>query len=213
MMEIENLPIDSILADPANPRLHPPRSVEVVKASIARFGFRQPLVVNRKTARLEAGHARLEAAKQLGMDTVPCLVVEDDEVTASAYQIADNRSQEHSVWDQPALLSALDALHAEDALDEAVGWGMEELDRLRAEVEAGTGIAVAGDGEWQGMPEFVQDDLGAWKTIQVHFASAEDYRLFAQAIGQSLTEKTRSIWYPPAPIGRYADKRYTSDES
>jgi hypothetical protein len=65
--------------------------------------------------------------------------------------------------------------------------------------------------EWEGMPEFEQEDKTAIQSIHVNFKSREDVNRFAELIGQKLTEKTRSIWYPLAEIERYADKRY-SDE-
>lgn len=65
---------------------------------------------------------------------------------------------------------------------------------------------------WRGMPEFVQDDLEPWKSIQVHFASREDMNDFATLIGQRLTGDTRSVWFPQAEIGRMVDKVFI-DES
>ena len=72
--------------------------------------------------------------------------------------------------------------------------------------------------EWQGMPEFVQEDQSPTKQIIVSFASYDDMRAFGELIGQKLTPNTQSVWYPKAEIGRYADKRYvdgggTTDES
>jgi hypothetical protein len=52
--------------------------------------------------------------------------------------------------------------------------------------------------EWEGMPEFENKDLSAYKSIHVNFACQADYDAFSELIGQKLTEKTRSIWYPPA---------------
>jgi len=51
---------------------------------------------------------------------------------------------------------------------------------------------------WKGMPEFEQEDLSPAKSITVNFASMNDYEKFASLVGQKLTEKTRSIWYPQA---------------
>lgn len=62
--------------------------------------------------------------------------------------------------------------------------------------------------EWKDMPEFHQEDLTSWKAVTVHFRNYEDLQAFAAAIGQPLTTETRSLWYPPATIGRYANKRY-----
>ena len=50
--------------------------------------------------------------------------------------------------------------------------------------------------QWQGMPEFEQEDKKTYKTIYVHFRNEEDYKEFEQLIGQKLTKKTKSIWHP-----------------
>jgi hypothetical protein len=62
--------------------------------------------------------------------------------------------------------------------------------------------------EWTGMPEFVQEDLAPWKSVLVHFENREALEAFARLLGQTITERTRSIWYPEAEIGHFADKRY-----
>lgn len=74
-------------------------------------------------------------------------------------------------------------------------------------------LTLLGDAEWwkddwRGMPEFVQQDLSPWKTVYVHFESADDLRKFAETVGQTITERTRSIWFPQAEIGRFANKAW-----
>jgi hypothetical protein len=64
---------------------------------------------------------------------------------------------------------------------------------------------------WNGMPTFNQKDLTSFKSIIVHFATESDYREFGKLVGQKLTYKTRSIWYPEAEIGRMMDKLIVSD--
>jgi hypothetical protein len=64
--------------------------------------------------------------------------------------------------------------------------------------------------EWVGMPEFKQEDQTAWKTVQLHFRNREDMEAFGRLVGQKMTSGIRSIWFPEAQIGRYADKRHTS---
>jgi hypothetical protein len=66
--------------------------------------------------------------------------------------------------------------------------------------------------KWAGMPDFEQEDLESWGAVKVHFKDREARDSFADLIGQALTERTRSIWFPPAEIGRYADKRYATEE-
>lgn len=65
---------------------------------------------------------------------------------------------------------------------------------------------------WQGMPEFIQEDLGPFKTIYVHFESREDMEKFSKLTGQKIGMDTRSIWFPEATIERYANKRYIDAE-
>ena len=66
--------------------------------------------------------------------------------------------------------------------------------------------------EWQGMPEFVQEDLSPYKTIMVHFENEEAMESFAKLVDQTINLRTKSIWYPKAEIGHFFDKRYV-DES
>jgi hypothetical protein len=68
--------------------------------------------------------------------------------------------------------------------DKLIEWGMDFL---------ADGIDPAE--EWQGMPSFEQEDKTSFQSIHVHFKSAEEVAEFGVLIGQSLTDKTRSIWY------------------
>lgn len=54
--------------------------------------------------------------------------------------------------------------------------------------------------EWQGMPEFDNEAIEAYKTIKVHFKSKPDYDDFAELIDQPLTDKTIYIYYPRQPV-------------
>ena len=64
--------------------------------------------------------------------------------------------------------------------------------------------------DWKDMPEFKNDDLTSWKSIIVHFENENDLKNFSKLLGQKLTYKTRSIWFPEAEIGRM-DKIYITD--
>jgi len=61
---------------------------------------------------------------------------------------------------------------------------------------------------WKGMPEFDQKDKTAFRHIVMNFKSNKDAEKFGDLIGQHVTEKTRSMWFPPDEIGTIADKRY-----
>lgn len=67
--------------------------------------------------------------------------------------------------------------------------------------------------EWQGMPEFVMDDLTPEKSILVHFKSMEDAKAFGELVGTPVHLSTQSIWFPKAKIGHMVDKRYIQEDS
>lgn len=120
------VPIESLNPDPANPRRHPERNLAAIKASLARFGQRQPLVVQEEGMVVRAGNGRLEAAQALGWTELAAIVVPEPAVEATAYAIADNRTAELAEWDQPALGEILVSLG--DL--EATGFTDEERDTL-----------------------------------------------------------------------------------
>lgn len=65
---------------------------------------------------------------------------------------------------------------------------------------------------WKGMPEFNQEDLKPFSSLTVNFQTAEDLHKFSKLIGQALTAKTRSIWFPEVGEDKYMDKRYYDKE-
>ena len=68
--------------------------------------------------------------------------------------------------------------------------------------------------EWEGMPEFIQEKKeDCYRKITIRFRNEDDYQEFSKLIGQNLTERTKSVWYPK--LIRGADiqfLRYKSDE-
>lgn len=66
--------------------------------------------------------------------------------------------------------------------------------------------------EWTDMPEFDMVDQSPKRKIVVSFRNDEDVQKFAELIGQNITPKQKSLWYPFMPKRKYADKRYV-DES
>lgn len=64
------------------------------------------------------------------------------------------------------------------------------------------------EGEWAGMPEFVQEDLQPFQQIIVSFEKRADMDAFAKLVNQKLTYKTKSIWYPAADLANNTNKRY-----
>ena len=50
--------------------------------------------------------------------------------------------------------------------------------------------------EWQGMPEFSSGNLNPIRTIYVHFVTVEDIQAFAELLGQTISERTKYLYYP-----------------
>lgn len=64
--------------------------------------------------------------------------------------------------------------------------------------------------EWIGMPDFNQENLMSWQSVRVHFASMKDREEFSKLIKQTITPKTRALWFPKAEIGHFAGKAWVS---
>ena len=67
------------------------------------------------------------------------------------------------------------------------------------------------DGLWEGMPEFENEDKTAYKSLTLHFKDQDAVDAFAELVGQTITDKTRYLWYPKIEIETYADKRYAPE--
>ena len=133
-MRIEQRPLDAVTPYAGNPRRIPAAAVRAVAQSIERYGFRQPLVVTAEGVVI-VGHARLLAARQLGLDTVPVHVADLTPEQAAAYRLADNRTNEIAEWDDQALSAELTALVAASSMDvaavsEMTAFDTRELERL-----------------------------------------------------------------------------------
>jgi ParB-like chromosome segregation protein Spo0J len=97
-LEIKNFKIEEIHPYENNPRFNKD-AVSKVAASIKKFGFKNPILVDKDNV-IIAGHTRLEAAKKLKLDEVPCIVASDlTEKQAKALRLADNKVAEFSTWD------------------------------------------------------------------------------------------------------------------
>jgi len=109
--------LSEIAPDPANERSHSRQNLDAIRASLTRYGQREPLVVNRRTGLIEAGHGRYVVMQELGWQYAAVVLVEDDAKAASGYRVAANRTAELAEWDDARLLATLtelggDAIHS-----------------------------------------------------------------------------------------------------
>jgi len=123
-MNIQERDIADITPYSKNAKKHPKEQVKKIAASIQRFGFRQPVVVDKKGV-IVIGHGRVEAAKELGMTTVPVTVADDlTDKEISALRLADNKLNE-SEWDMELVSMELGELDEE--LKELTGFPAMEV--------------------------------------------------------------------------------------
>ena len=122
--------LDALKPDPNNARAHSDGQIERIADSIAAFGFNVPVLVDRQGGVL-AGHARVLAARRLGLTELPTIVIDHlDEARRRAFMIADNRLAELSSWDGVRLgleLEALRKLKPDFALS-TTGFELREID-------------------------------------------------------------------------------------
>lgn len=100
MLKIIYLPVDSLKEYERNARKHADVDVDAIAASIVEFGFNDPIGIWSKENIIIEGHGRLLAAKQLDMEMVPCIRL--DELTDEqrrAYALAHNKTAELSGWE------------------------------------------------------------------------------------------------------------------
>lgn len=108
-MEIREFGIDEIKPYEKNPRKNED-SVKFVANSIKEFGFKVPIVIDADNV-IVAGHTRWKAAKQLGLEKVPCIKADDlSPAQIKAFRLADNKVGEFSEWDMDLLGDELNDL-------------------------------------------------------------------------------------------------------
>lgn len=113
-MKIVDLALKDLIPYENNPRNNE-KAVEKVAASIKEFGFKVPIVIDKDNV-IVAGHTRYLASKQLGIETVPCLIADDlTEDQIKAFRLADNKVSEFAQWDFEALNKELAGLEMDMA--------------------------------------------------------------------------------------------------
>lgn len=130
--QIEYVAVSRLKPWAKNARTHSKKQIRQVADSIETFGFTNPVLID-AGHHILAGHARVEAAKTIGLDRVPCVCL--DYMTPEqkrAYVLADNKLAINAGWDEAILAEELEALLEFD-LDFDVtitGFEMPEIDSL-----------------------------------------------------------------------------------
>ena len=136
-INIEYVSTAALVPYVANSRTHSDAQVAQIAASIKEFGFTNPILTDGENG-IIAGHGRLMAARKLGMDQVPTIVL--DGLTAAqkrAYVIADNKLALNAGWDAALLSSEIAGLGDEGFDLSLLGFNEDELAALLADKTEG----------------------------------------------------------------------------
>lgn len=111
-----------------NARTHSRKQLKQIAASIERFGFTNPVLVS-DDGEIIAGHGRVEAAKLLGITSVPTLALSHlSEAERRAYVLADNKLALNAGWDKEILAIEFQGLIDLDFDVELTGFSLAEID-------------------------------------------------------------------------------------
>jgi DNA modification methylase len=131
-LQVVYRPIDRLILDSSNPRLHSRRQIRQIARSIETFGFNVPILVD-SAFKVIAGHGRVLASRDLGALEVPTISIDHlspDKIRA--YMIADNKLTENGAWSEELLANhfmELSALDLDFSLD-VTGFEIGEIDLL-----------------------------------------------------------------------------------
>jgi DNA modification methylase len=150
-MKTEYTRVDDLRPYPNNARTHSRKQIRQIANSITKFGFCNPVLID-DDGQIIAGHGRVEAAKQLGIDAVPiCRLSHLSETDKRAYILADNKLAEKAGWDRQLLAIELQGLIELDFEIELTGFEIPEIDLILEEAGEAKGSS---NGREDDMPRY-----------------------------------------------------------
>ncbi len=129
-LQVVTWPVEKLIPYVRNARTHSEEQVAQIAASIAEFGWTNPILAG-SDGIVIAGHARLLAARKLGLTGVPVIVLDHlTETQRRALVLADNRLAMNAGWDEDMLRVELASLKEDDFDLDLVGFSEEEIEAL-----------------------------------------------------------------------------------
>ena len=129
-LRIEDLPIHDLRPYQNNPRLHPKTQIDKLARAISHFGFLIPVLIDDQNTVL-AGHARIEAARKIGLPKIPCIRANHlSEAQKRTFTIVDNRLAEDATWDFQVLAKEVEFLQSEGIDLAATGFELPEVEMI-----------------------------------------------------------------------------------
>ena len=131
-VKLEQVPIDKLVPYARNARTHSKEQIAQLRASLREFGFVSPAVIDSKYNIL-VGHGRVQAAREEGYKTIPCVFAENlTDTQKRAYILADNQLALNAGWDEEMLSVELSDLKDESFDLSLLGFDEKDLEKLMA---------------------------------------------------------------------------------
>lgn len=128
--QMELVPVSKLVPYANNARTHSVEQINKLRSSIREFGFINPVIID-KDFGIIAGHGRAIAAREEGIEKVPCVFVDYlNESQKKAYILADNRMALDAGWDEELLKIEIEALQGENFDVGLTGFDEKELSDL-----------------------------------------------------------------------------------
>ena len=144
-LQVVTWPVEKLIPYARNARTHSDDQVAQIAASIAEFGWTNPILAGADGIVI-AGHARLLAARKLGMTEIPVIVLDHlSESQRRALVLADNRLALNAGWDEEMLRVELTALEEDGFNLDLVGFTDDELEDLLADPEGESAAGLTDD--------------------------------------------------------------------
>lgn len=190
--------VKDLLANPLNFRRHPGSQMNALRGSMKELGWLKTILINKNTGHILDGHARVEEAMRQGLLTIPATIVDLTEAEEKLALAVLDPITEMANKDDAILKDLLSQVETED-----VG--------LRALLDSLDPTVTDPAEHWVDMPEFEQEDERSFRKLIVHFENAEDAASFFRIIGQEVTDKTKTIWFPAHERNKLKDLEYAGE--
>jgi len=187
-LNVEEIPIDDLRPDPANPRRISEDELNALERSLRQFGFVQPVLARREDRTVIGGHQRLVAARRLGLTSVPVTWLDVTVEQARLLGLALNKIS--GSWDEQLLARLIADLQAVPDVDLTLsGFGEDEIGDLLRKLE----VREKRDGH----PGRSPATCGSSGTIDSCAGTARRPRTWRA----SSTVPSRGSWPPILPTG------------
>ena len=215
----------SLLANKANYRKHPAVQRRALEAVIKELGYVQPILVNKRTNTIVDGHLRVELAYEHFIAEIPVIYIdvsqeEELKLLGTLDPITNMATIDQSMFDDllmtissesQVINDMWDSMKKEKLIPTSYEYHLP-LNAVASNVPPPpTAPSVNPYDIYTGMPEYQHTDKGSHQSIVVHLKDSDAVREFCERVGQTITPKTRYIWFPFEERGDFTNDGYVSE--